>query len=225
MYKQVSQLRRQHYPARWRGPGRPLFLPFGINVQFGLGSPSPKFRKSYVLWQKQVQGSFTRGGKEWDRAYGKERAEKRKRARRRRGFHPQWEEAKRVMGLKSGYQHMRKQFGELKRRGVKFGDRRHQHWKRDGVERKQRQGKYAASKVLGWLRKTEVTMTYQSASREPLEEEKVDAGEFLTQEMKEAPQKKEWKKQAPKLSKMEKMREKMKAFYPAYPPRTPYQDR
>jgi len=57
-YKIVSQSRRSHYPHRWKGPGRPLFLPFGINIQYGLGAPRHRYRRSHRLWQMHVQGTF-----------------------------------------------------------------------------------------------------------------------------------------------------------------------
>ena len=57
-YKVIRRSRKLHYPPRWKGPGRPLFLPFGINVQYGLGAPRHKYRHSHRLWQMHVQGTF-----------------------------------------------------------------------------------------------------------------------------------------------------------------------
>lgn len=57
-YKTISQNRRLHYPPRWKGPGRPLFVPFGMNIQYGLGAPRHRYRHSHHLWQMHVQGTF-----------------------------------------------------------------------------------------------------------------------------------------------------------------------
>ena len=61
-YMMISQSRRLHYPLGWKGPGRPLFLPFGMNIQYGLGAPRHKYRRSHRLWQMQVQGTFRESG-------------------------------------------------------------------------------------------------------------------------------------------------------------------
>jgi hypothetical protein len=57
-YLSIRRERMKHYPASWRGPGKPLFLPPGANLQFGLGSPSRYFIESHELWQEQVRGRF-----------------------------------------------------------------------------------------------------------------------------------------------------------------------
>ena len=61
-YEIIRQSRRLHYPPRWKGPGRPLFLPLGTNIQYGLGAPRHKYRHSHSLWQMHVQGTFRESG-------------------------------------------------------------------------------------------------------------------------------------------------------------------
>jgi hypothetical protein len=59
-YNRILKKRIEHYPQGWKGPGEPLFLPYQLNVQYGLGSPSKFFVESYYLWKEQVQGVFGR---------------------------------------------------------------------------------------------------------------------------------------------------------------------
>lgn len=120
-YERTQELRRQHYPSRWKGAGRPLFLPFGINIQYGLGSPSRYFRKPHALWQKHVQGSFANPG-----ARRLAKVRKRARAWKKRCLLPQnyvLEEKKRIMGLKSGYHVMNRERAYVKKQGYRFKKR------------------------------------------------------------------------------------------------------
>ena len=120
-YQIIRKRRMEHYPARWRGPGRPLFLPFGINIQFGLGSPSRRYRKSHALWQKHVQGSFTNSTVGRDKDAAKRTMEWRRRSRLI--WNKDREERKRIMGLKSGYLTMKREFRFIQKKGYDFSDR------------------------------------------------------------------------------------------------------
>ena len=108
-YRRIARRRREHYPYRWRGPGRPLFLPAGINIQFGLGSPSPRYRKSHKLWQRHVRASFgpPRQDQEDKRSVRSKRRQpkrekmfaKSKRWKRRDPMYREWEERSRILNV------------------------------------------------------------------------------------------------------------------------------
>jgi Mitochondrial ATPase expression len=172
-YRFIRLRRKEHYPARWKGPGRPLFLPFGINVQHGLGSPARQYRKSHALWQKHVQGSFKNSSirnKELDKQ------KKQWKIRSREPWNKDREERKRILGMKSGYLAMKKEFEYLKRKGYYFGQKQETRprWKTSGLSKsapRGGQGRYVGrfhlrNELLERLKQTEVVPEVQTQMRD-----------------------------------------------------------
>jgi len=60
IYRELHRKRKMHYLTQWNGAGQAMPLVQASNIRFGLGSPSPYFRRSHMLWRRQAQGAFGR---------------------------------------------------------------------------------------------------------------------------------------------------------------------